>query len=217
MPTGGVIIPVSITSTLRTPNQIGLKPMAWSMGRKITIDSSTLANKGLEVIEACRLFAMPADRVKVVVHPQSLVHSLVRTKDGMLYAQISNPDMRHPILGALTWPENRENYLEEFDLAGHEMTFFPPRPSSFPMLQLAYRCAAAGKAYTIAFNAANEVAVAAFLDRECGFMDIPRIAGGCLEEDWSVRPGSLDEVFEIDARARNKAEELLVKVQGGNT
>lgn len=187
----------------------------WNMGPKITIDSATLANKGLEVIEACRLFDMPTERVKVVVHPQSLIHSLVRTRDGMLYAQISNPDMRHPILGALTWPENRENYLEKFDLAGHTMTFFPPRLDSFPMLRLAYFCAKAGKSYTIAFNAANEVAVAAFIAKKCAFMDIPRIVAGCLEADWSAEPESLAEVFETDQKARNKADELFVKISGG--
>lgn len=193
-----------------------LQHPTWNMGRKITIDSATLANKGLEVIEACRLFDMPADRVKVVVHPQSLVHSLVRTKDGMLYAQISNPDMRHPILGALSWPENRENYLEEFDLAGQMMTFFPPRMDAFPMLSLAYRCAGAGKSYTIAFNAANEVAVAAFLAKKCAFMDIPKIVEGCLEADWSSEASSFEEVFETDRKARNKADEQFVKLSGGN-
>ena len=198
---------VTVEQALRHPT--------WSMGRKITIDSATLANKGLEVIEACRLFRMPADRVKVVVHPQSLVHSLVRTRDGMLYAQVSNPDMRRPILGALTWPENRENYLDEFDLSGQEMSFYPPRPESFPMLPLAYRCAEAGNSYPIAFNAANEVAVAAFLDGRCAFTDIPRIVGGCLEADWSAAPDSLGAVLEMDALARNKAEEEFVKLLGG--
>ncbi|MBQ6566487.1 MAG: 1-deoxy-D-xylulose-5-phosphate reductoisomerase [Treponema sp.] len=187
----------------------------WNMGPKITIDSATLANKGLEVIEACRLFDMPTERVKVVVHPQSLIHSLVRTRDGMLYAQISNPDMRHPILGALTWPENKENYLEEFDLAGHTMTFFPPRMDSFPMLRLAYSCAKTGKSYTTAFNAANEVAVAAFISKKCSFMDIPRIVGQCLESDWSQEAGNLEDVFEMDKKARNKAGELFVKIAGG--
>lgn len=189
----------------------------WNMGPKITIDSATLANKGLEVIEACRLFDMPTERVKVVVHPQSLIHSLVRTKDGMLYAQISNPDMRHPILGALTWPVNKENYLAEFDLAGHTMTFYPPRMDSFPMLRLAYSCAKAGKSYTTAFNAANEVAVAAFVARKCSFMDIPRIVGRCLESDWSQEAGSLEDVFEMDAKARNEAESKVVKIAGGSS
>ncbi|MBQ9537846.1 MAG: 1-deoxy-D-xylulose-5-phosphate reductoisomerase [Treponema sp.] len=187
----------------------------WNMGKKITIDSATLANKGLEVIEACRLFDMPPDRVKVVVHPQSLVHSLVRTRDGMLYAQISNPDMRHPILGALLWPENRENYLKEFDLAGSTMTFYPPRMDSFPMLSLAYSCAKSGKSYTIAFNAANEVAVAAFLEKKCSFTDIARIVEDTLQEDWSAEAESFDAVNEADKIARNKAASSLVKMAGG--
>ncbi len=199
---------VSVEQALQHPT--------WNMGKKITIDSATLANKGLEVIEACRLFDMPTERVKVVVHPQSLIHSLVRTRDGMLYAQISNPDMRHPILGALSWPENKENYLSEFDLAGQSMTFYPPRLDSFPMLSLAYECAKAGKSYTIAFNAANEFAVAAFLDRKCGFMDIPKIVKGCLDTDWSTEADSLDSVFEIDTQARNIAGKQFVKMKGGN-
>lgn len=119
-----------------------LKHPTWSMGPKITIDSASLANKGLEVIEACRLFDFPPEKVSVVVHPQSLIHSLVRTKDGMLYAQISNPDMRHPIFGALVWPELSENYLEKFDLAScKEMTFSAPRFDSFPLLKAAFSCA----------------------------------------------------------------------------
>ncbi len=193
-----------------------LKHPTWNMGKKITIDSATLANKGLEVIEACRLFDMPTDKIKVVVHPQSLVHSLVRTKDGMLYGQISNPDMRHPIFGALVWPENKENYLPPFDLAGHEMTFYPPRMDSFPMLEYAYQCAKKGNSYTIAFNAANEIAVQAFIDKKCSFMDISKIVEKTLENDWSYLPKTLSEVYDIDKQVRNKAEALLVSIIGGN-
>ena len=187
-----------------------LKHPTWNMGKKITIDSATLANKGLEVIEACRLFDMPAEKVKVVVHPQSLIHSLVRTNDGMLYAQISNPDMRHPIFGALVWPEIAHNYLEPFNLAGHEMTFYPPRFDAFPMLSLAYECAKKNKSYTIAYNAANEIAVAAFIDKKCGFTDIPKIVEKVLEKDWSQEADSLDTIFAIDQKARNIAQELIV-------
>ncbi len=183
----------------------------WNMGPKITIDSSTLANKGLEVIEACRLFNMDPNKVKVVVHPQSLIHSLVRSKDGMLYAQISNPDMRHPIWGALTWPEIKENYLEPFDLAGNEMTFFTPRLDDFPLLKYAYKCAEKGNSYTIAFNAANEIAVHAFLEKKCTYTAINEIVAKTLEEDWSAFPESLATILEQDSRARTVARGILNK------
>ena len=184
----------------------------WNMGPKITIDSATLANKGLEVIEAARLFDMSAQKIKVVVHPQSLIHSLVRTKDGMLYAQISNPDMRHPILGALTFPEYKENYLEEFDLASREMTFYAPRMDDFPLLGLAYMCAEKGGSYTIAFNAANEVAVHAFLEKKCGFLDIAAVVEQTLNSDWSEAVSSLQDVLEQDCRSRNVAQEALKRI-----
>ena len=173
----------------------------WSMGPKITVDSASLANKGLEVIEAVRLFNFEPSKVKVVVHPQSLVHSLVRTKDGVLYAQISNPDMRHPIYGALVWPEYRESYLEEFDLCGSEMTFFPPRFDDFPMLKLAYECAEKGNSYTIAFNASNEIAVSRFLKHECTFPQISECTLKVMQKDWSMIPDSLEKVYEADKKA----------------
>ena len=110
-----------------------LKHPTWNMGKKITIDSASLANKGLEVIEANRLFDMRAEKIKVVVHPQSLIHSMVRTNDGMIYAQISDPDMKHPIYSALTYPENKKAYLKPFDLFDQTMTFFKPRMEDFPI------------------------------------------------------------------------------------
>lgn len=192
-----------------------LKHPTWNMGPKITIDSASLANKGLEVIEAVRLFDFSPDKVKVVVHPQSLIHSLVRTKDGVLYAQISNPDMRHPIYGALVWPDYSENYLEPFDLATcGEMTFFPPRLKSFPLLSLAYECAEKSNSYTIAFNAANEVAVAAFLAKKCSFVQIGEIVSKTLISDWSMMPDTLEKVYEADKKARFVAEKYLAEIAG---
>lgn len=197
--------------------QDALKHPTWAMGPKITVDSATLANKGLEVIEACRLFSVPAERVNVVIHPQSLIHSLVRTADGMMYAQISRPDMRHPILNALTWPECRESFLEPFDLASCSgMTFFPPRFSSFPLLRSAFSCAEKDGSYPIAFNAANEIAVHAFLKEQCGFLDIADIVLQTLEHDWSDVPRTLAEVHEADLAARTEAEKLLHRA-GGRT
>ncbi len=185
----------------------------WNMGPKITIDSSTLANKGLEVIEACRLFNMPAEKVKVVVHPQSLIHSLVRTKDGVLYAQISNPDMRHPILNALTYPEIKNNYLEKFDLFDTEMTFYRPKTEMFKMLPLAYECAKKSNCYTIAFNAANEIAVDYFLKNKCSYMQIPEIVEETLQSDWSEIPSSLEIIQAKDAKAREIAESVITKLE----
>lgn len=196
--------------------QDALAHPTWSMGPKITVDSATLANKGLEVIEACRLFDVPAEKVKVVVHPQSLIHSLVRTADGMMYAQISCPDMRHPILSALTWPECRKSFLEPFDLAScGGMTFFPPRLGSFPLLKAAFSCAEKGGSYAVAFNAANEVAVHAFLKEQCRFTDIADIVLKTLEHGWSALPCTLEDVHEADEAARNEAQKHLPCRAGG--
>ena len=181
----------------------------WQMGKKITIDSATLANKGLEVIEASQLFDADADKIEVVVHPQSLIHSLVRTKDGMLYAQISEPDMKHPIFSALTWPENKENYLEPFDLFDKTMTFFKPRLQDFPMLSYAFECVKFGKAYPIAYNAANEVAVNAFLNEQIGFQAISRIVRSVLDKNWNHKVKSFKDVFAADEEARKYALELI--------
>lgn len=182
----------------------------WNMGKKITIDSATLANKGLEVIEACRLFDFDPANVKVVIHPQSLIHSLVRTNDGVLYAQISNPDMRHPIFSALVWPQYCDSYLEPFDLCGHEMTFFPPRLNDFPLLSYAYTCAKKAESYTIAFNAANEVAVHAFLNKQISFSCISKCVNVVLQNDWSTEPDCIDSVLHSDKAARTLAEQCIV-------
>ena len=201
------LLEIKVEDALKHPN--------WSMGQKITIDSSTMINKGLEVIEASRLFDFSPDKVKVVVHPQSLVHSLVRTKDGMMYAQISDPDMRHPIYGALVSPEYKETYLNPFDLFDHEMTFFAPRIDDFPMLSLAYKCSQLNGSYTIAFNAANEIAVQAFIDKKCRFTEIPKIVSNTLQKDWSKTPDCIEMVYETDALVRIEAEKSLNIICGG--
>ena len=181
----------------------------WQMGKKITVDSATLANKGLEVIEAAYLFDVTAEQIQVVVHPQSLIHSLVRTNDGMLYAQISDPDMKHPIFGALTWPENKQTYLEPFELFDTTMTFFKPRMQDFPMLEYAFECVKAGNAYPIAFNAANEIAVHAFLEEKLSYKAISRIVRSVLDKNWSQKIKTFDDVFAADELARKYARELI--------
>ena len=186
-----------------------LKHPTWNMGKKITVDSATLANKGLEVIEACRLFDIPSERVNVVVHPESLIHSLVRTTDGILYAQISEPDMRHPIIGALCFPEYVDSGLEKFSLAGHNMSFMQPRRKEFPLLDAAYSAVKKGPLYTIAFNAADEVAANAFIEGKINFLQIARVVQKTLEKDWSGNLSDWDDVFECDKAARAAAEEML--------
>lgn len=187
-----------------------LRHPTWSMGAKITIDSASMANKGLEIIEAVRLFDLSPDQVDVVIHPQSLVHSLIQTVDGMLYAQISDPDMRHPILEALDWPEVHENHLEPFDLSNNiTFEFHPPRYDDFPMLSLARESVASGGSYTIAYNAANECAVSAFLNHAIPFGAIAEITGEVLKQDWSGNPVSIDDVIETDTRVRSSTALLL--------
>ncbi len=190
-----------------------LRHPTWSMGSKITIDSASLANKGLEVIEACRLFDLTADQVKVVVHPESLIHSMIRTRDGILYAQISPPDMRHPILHALSWPEVYSNHLQHLNLeTSCSFTFEPPRWNDFPLLKLAYDAAGRSGSATIAYNAANEIAVEAFLAGKISFTSISAVVNNVLENDWSMEPSDFETVYHYDNEARRLAREAIDKV-----
>src|SRR5216683_6855910 len=182
----------------------------WKMGQRITIDSATLMNKGFEVIEACRLFNLPAERVKVIVHPQSTIHSLVEFNDGSILAQLSVTDMRLPILYALTWPERISSDLRFNVLEMKRLDFQPPDLEKFPCLRLAYEAAEAGGAKTVALNAADEVAVAAFLKGDVGFADIAKIIALTLDETPDRRPESIEEVLAIDVQARDLARHLLM-------
>jgi 1-deoxy-D-xylulose-5-phosphate reductoisomerase len=181
----------------------------WKMGKRITIDSATLMNKGFEVIEACRLFNLPPDRIKVIVHPQSTIHSLVEFRDGSILAQLSVTDMRLPILYALTYPERLDSELK-FDLNSlKKLDFCPPDLDKFPCLRLAFEAAEAGGAKTVALNAADEVAVAAFLDRVIGFEDIPRTIKKVLDETSGTHPESIKEVLRVDTEARALAADII--------
>ena len=192
-----------------TPEQ-ALKHPTWSMGSKITIDSASLANKGLEVIEAVRLFDIEPSKVSVVVHPQSIVHSMIRTKDGLLYAQLSQPDMRYPLLAALNWPHTVTNHLEPFSFnVSQTLEFQPPRMKDFPLLALAYQAASNAGSYTIAYNAANECAVAAFLSRTIPFGALAEVTAEVLKHDWSYTPKSIDAVIEADAHVRTLTASIL--------
>ena len=191
-----------------TPEQ-ALNHPTWRMGRRITIDSATMMNKGFEVIEACRLFDVPPDRVKVMVHPQSTVHSLVEFVDGSILAQLSVTDMRLPILYALTWPDRVPSDLS-FDLSElRRLDFCTPDFDKFPCLRLAYEAAEQGGCKTIALNAADEVAVAAFLAGEIGFNDIATIVFEVIRETTKHRPESIKEVLLADAEARSRARDFL--------
>jgi 1-deoxy-D-xylulose-5-phosphate reductoisomerase len=182
-----------------------LKHPTWVMGQRITIDSATLLNKGLEIIEACRLFDLPPAQVQVTVHPQSTVHSLVEYVDGSILAQISVTDMRLPILYALSYPERVESELS-FDMrALADLHFEPPDLERFPCLRLAYEAAEAGGAHPIALNASDEVAVAAFLEGRISFMDIPRTIEEVLAATPASHPVKIAEVLEVDSQSRERA------------
>ncbi len=185
----------------------------WSMGPKITIDSATLANKGLELIEAHYLFGLEYEKIEVVVHPTSVVHALVRFRDGASLAHIGYPDMRVPISFALTYPERRATSVPGLDFsASLSLEFEPPDAERFPMLRLARHAGVRGGTYPCAFNAANEVAVAAFLDRRVGFLDIASLVEDALAEVDGAPARDLPELVEADAGARRLTEGRLASV-----
>jgi 1-deoxy-D-xylulose-5-phosphate reductoisomerase len=191
-----------------TPAQ-ALKHPTWVMGQRITVDSATMLNKGLEIIEACRLFNLPPGRVRVTIHPQSTIHSLVEFIDGSILAQISVTDMRLPILYALSWPERIASNLT-FDLASlSQLDFQQPDFARFPCLRLAYEAAAASQNHCIALNAADEIAVDAFLGGQLPFLGIPRTIERVLALTPAASPASISEVLIADAEARNKAREII--------
>jgi 1-deoxy-D-xylulose-5-phosphate reductoisomerase len=181
----------------------------WKMGRRITIDSATLMNKGFEVIEACRLFNLPPSRVQVMVHPQSTIHSMVEFVDGSILAQFSVTDMRLPILYALTYPERIQSDMRFPVMNLRHLDFEPPDMGKFPCLQLAYEAAEAGGAKTVALNAADEVAVAAFLNGSIHFTEIPDIIRMVLAETEVGKLESISKVLEADAKARQIAHEKV--------
>jgi 1-deoxy-D-xylulose-5-phosphate reductoisomerase len=201
-----------------TPQQ-ALKHPTWVMGQRITIDSATMMNKGFEVIEACRLFDLPPQKVRVTVHPQSTVHSLVEFVDGSILAQISVTDMRLPILYALAYPERvaiTEKETLTFDLTAlSQLDFSVPDLNRFPCLRLAYEAAATGGRSCIALNAADEVAVASFLARDIPFPGIPRTIEAVLELTSGQPPASIPEVLEADLAARQCAREVIASQSTG--
>ena len=187
-----------------TPEEALAHP-TWSMGPKITIDSATLANKGLELIEAHWLFAVPYDRIEVVVHPTSVVHALARFRDGALLAHVGLPDMRVPISYALTYPHRAATPVPQLDLAGLDLSFEAPDTDAFPMLAVAGASGVGGGTTPCAFNAANEVAVEAFLARRIGFLDIAAVVEETLTRVDGAPARDLDDLVAADAEARRLA------------
>lgn len=192
-----------------TPAQACAHPN-WEMGRKISVDSATMMNKGLEVIEACWLFAVPAERIQVVIHPQSVIHSMVEYVDGSILAQMGSPDMRTPIACALAWPERIATGVQRLDLFDvARLDFAVPDMGRFPCLRLAYEALAQGGTATTVLNAANEVAVEAFLEERLPFTAIPEVVEAALSELPSRAASSLSVILEEDARARQWTRELI--------
>ncbi len=186
-----------------------LRHPTWSMGQKISVDSATLMNKGFEVIEAMRLYDLPAERVEVAIHRESVVHSLVEFRDGAILAQLGSPDMRLPIQYALTWPDRTEGPARSLDLFScPPITFRRPDTETFRCLALALECARAGGTSPAVLNGADEAAVKLFLEEKIGFLDIPRLVEGALERVETRRDPSLDEIFEADRAARQAVFEL---------
>ncbi|HLV02074.1 MAG TPA: 1-deoxy-D-xylulose-5-phosphate reductoisomerase [Acidobacteriota bacterium] len=182
----------------------------WQMGKKITVDSATLMNKGLEVIEAHHLFQVPPQQIQVIIHPQSIVHSLVEVVDGTILAQLSIADMRLAIFYALSYPERLDARLPSLDLFQcGPLEFHPPDFLLFPCLRLAFEALEAGKSYPAALNAANEVAVSAFLEGRLAFVDIARVIERVLDQHQPVPIDSIDTVLEVDRQARRTASDLV--------
>jgi 1-deoxy-D-xylulose-5-phosphate reductoisomerase len=196
-----------------TPEQ-ALKHPSWRMGKKVTIDSATLMNKGLEVIEARWLFDMPFDNIRIIIHPQSIVHSMVEFADGSVKAQLGMPDMRLPIQYALSYPERLPNLnLPHLDWDNiKKLNFVPPDFDSFPCLKLAIEAGKKGGTYPAVLCAADEATVELFLSKRIKFTDIPRLVGQALEEHKSIAHPTLDEILAADSQAGGKIKQMV----GGN-
>lgn len=195
-----------------TPAQ-AVKHPNWDMGQKISVDSATMMNKGLEVIEAYHLFPVRADQIEVLVHPQSVVHSMVQYIDGSVLAQMGSPDMRTPIAYAISWPERLAAPVERLSLAAiGQLTFARPDFETFPCLQQAMDALRNGGSAPIVLNAANEVAVEAFLAERIGFMDISSVVNSALTKLDMKAPHSLSMVFEMDTEARAVAKAIVEKI-----
>jgi len=220
---GGPFRKLSLQEMEKVTVEDALTHPTWKMGPKITIDSASMANKGLEIIEACVLFNLPPEKIKVVIHPQSIIHGMIRLSNGVFYAQLSKPDMRHPIYDALYY--QHESFsdapsclhkqglhtlgLQALDFDSLTLEFFKPDREKFPMLNLAWKAVKQGALYPCAYNAANELAVAAFLEKKIKFTDISKITALVLEKDWTDDPSSFETVISADKKARLTASNII--------
>jgi 1-deoxy-D-xylulose-5-phosphate reductoisomerase len=198
-----------------TPEQACAHPN-WVMGRKISVDSATMMNKGLEVIEAFWLFGLPLEKIKVLIHPQSVVHSMVRYRDGSVLAQLGQPDMRTPIAYGLAWPERIDAGVAQLSLTQlASLSFSEPELERFPCLSLAFAAAKTGGTAPAVLNAANEIAVAAFLNEGLPYLQIPLVVESVLNTIPAVQADSLELILDVDTRARQiaqvKVKDLLCK------
>ncbi len=199
------------TMRAATP-EMAVKHPVWSMGAKISVDSATMMNKGLEVIEAARLFPIPSERIEVLVHPQSTVHGMVQYADGSILAQLGTPDMRTPIAHCLAWPNRMPVVLPRLDLVAlGRLEFAAPDPARFPALRLAREALNAGGGAPTILNAANEIAVALFLDRRLGFLDIAAVVEEAMQQLGAPTVAGLDEVLALDSAARALANRLAAR------
>lgn len=203
---GGPFIGKTLNELDKISYKDALKHPNWKMGKKITIDSATLMNKGLEVIEAHYLFDLPPERIDVLIHPQSIVHSIVEFNDGSYIAQMSKPDMKGPIAYALSYPNRLPNVMKPLDWSGlTTLNFFKPDNNTFPSLSLAYQALNAGGTMPAVLNASNEIAVKAFLDEIIGFNDIPVIIKKVMDAHNTQPADKIDSILEVDKWARKKA------------
>ena len=194
---------VNVAEALDHPN--------WDMGNKITIDSATLMNKGLEVIEARWLFDYSYDKIDVIVHPESIIHSMIKLKDGTLLAEMGKPDMKIPIQYVLTYPQRKERADSSLDLLEKELNFFAPDLKTFPCLKLAYESGKKGGSYPVVLNAANEIAVEAFLQEKLEFLGIAKFIETMLEKHEPMKLKDEEEILALDRKIREKAKEVVEK------
>ncbi|MBI4495325.1 MAG: 1-deoxy-D-xylulose-5-phosphate reductoisomerase [Deltaproteobacteria bacterium] len=207
---GGPFLNTPREELARVTPQQALRHPQWRMGKKVTVDSATLMNKGLEVIEAHWLFSLPLSRIEVYIHPQSIVHSMVEYIDGSVIAQMAIPDMRGPIAFALSYPERLDLQLPALDLLKIQtLSFSRPDPERFPALDLAYRALNGGGTLPAVLNAANEVAVEAFLQGRLGFPLIPRLIARTMEHHRPMEPGSLEDILKVHSWAQREAQQIL--------
>lgn len=212
---GGPFRQLSAAALARVTPAEAVRHPNWSMGAKISVDSATLMNKGLELIEACYLFGVTEEQVEVVIHPQSIIHSMVRYRDGSVLAQLGVPDMRTPVALGLSWPERCESGARQLDFCAlGQLEFEAPDTQRFPCLQIAREALRQGGTTTAVLNAANEVAVAAFLQEQLRFVDIPAVIAETLSRVAAPHCDDVADVMAVDADARRTSEDIVKKIRG---